>query len=123
VASVTSSYFKYADAAILVFAYDGWESFAGLSQHLVEIVSNAEKAKIFLCGNKSDLVKETASTSCNLFFILFLWMFCCFSCFLLFCFFVYHLSKYQNLHLLKFLVLCIFYTKPLSIVFIFSNDF
>uniref|UniRef100_A0A915I9T9 Uncharacterized protein n=1 Tax=Romanomermis culicivorax TaxID=13658 RepID=A0A915I9T9_ROMCU len=58
VASVTTSYFKYADGAILVFAYDGWESFSALSQHVIEIVASAEKAKIFLCGNKCDLLKE-----------------------------------------------------------------
>ncbi|KAL0273480.1 UNVERIFIED_CONTAM: hypothetical protein PYX00_006134 [Menopon gallinae] len=43
VASVTSSYYKFAEAAIL---------------HLLDIVAYAENAKIFLCGNKSDLVVD-----------------------------------------------------------------
>ncbi|KAJ6646183.1 Lipase member H-A, partial [Pseudolycoriella hygida] len=55
VASVTSSYYKFAEAAILVFALDNLPSFHALSQHMLDIVSYAENAKIFLCGNKSDL--------------------------------------------------------------------
>jgi Ras-related protein Rab-6A len=59
VASITSSYYKFAEAAILVFSLDNAASFHILSQHLLEIVTYAENAKIFLCGNKSDL--ETIS--------------------------------------------------------------
>ncbi|XP_034947852.1 probable Ras-related protein Rab7 [Chelonus insularis] len=55
VASVTSSYYKFAEAAILVFALDNSTSFHLLSQHLLDIVTYAENAKIFLCGNKSDV--------------------------------------------------------------------
>lgn len=55
VASVTSSYYKFAEAAILVFALDNVASFHALSQHMLDIVSYAENAKIVLCGNKSDL--------------------------------------------------------------------
>lgn len=55
VASLTSSYFKFADAAILVFAFDNVSSFHSLSQHILDIVTYAENAKIFICGNKSDL--------------------------------------------------------------------
>lgn len=55
VASVTSSYYKFAEAAILVFALDNATSFHLLSQHLLDIVTYAENAKIFLCGNKNDL--------------------------------------------------------------------
>ncbi|CAH2104567.1 unnamed protein product [Euphydryas editha] len=55
IASVTSSYYKYAEAAILVFSLDNSSSFHILSQHLLDIVTYAENAKIFLCGNKSDL--------------------------------------------------------------------
>lgn len=58
VASVTSSYYKFAEGAILVFALDNASSFHALSQHLLDIVSYAETAKIFLCGNKSDLEKD-----------------------------------------------------------------
>jgi len=54
VASVTSSYYKFSEAAILVFALDDSDSFNTLSQHLLEVVAYAENAKIFLCGNKSD---------------------------------------------------------------------
>lgn len=54
VASVTSSYYKFAEGAILVFALDNASSFHALSQHLLDIVSYAENAKIFLCGNKMD---------------------------------------------------------------------
>ncbi|KOB66303.1 Rab7, partial [Operophtera brumata] len=55
IASVTSSYYKFAEAAILVFSLDNSSSFHILSQHLLDIVTYAENAKIFLCGNKSDL--------------------------------------------------------------------
>ncbi|XP_015519544.1 uncharacterized protein RabX6 [Neodiprion pinetum] len=55
VASITSSYYKFAEAAILVFSLDNPTSFHLLSQHLLDIVTYAENAKIFLCGNKSDL--------------------------------------------------------------------
>lgn len=55
IASVTSSYYKFAEAAILVFSLDNVSSFHVLSQHLLDIVTYAENAKIFLCGNKSDL--------------------------------------------------------------------
>ncbi|XP_046999218.1 ras-related protein Rab-30 isoform X2 [Schistocerca americana] len=59
VASITSSYYKFAEAAILVFALDNAASFHVLSQHLLDIVTYAENAKIFLCGNKSDLEGHT----------------------------------------------------------------
>merc|ERR1719427_1070890 len=54
VASITSSYYKYSEAAILVFALDNPDTFHILSQHLLDIVTYAENAKIFLCGNKYD---------------------------------------------------------------------
>lgn len=63
VASITSSYYKFAEAAILVFALDNATSFHVLSQHLLDIVTYAENAKIFLCGNKSDLVGDIAQIS------------------------------------------------------------
>lgn len=55
VASITSSYYKFAEAAILVFSLDNAASFHVLSQHLLDVVTYAENAKIFLCGNKEDL--------------------------------------------------------------------
>lgn len=58
VASITSSYYKFAEAAILVFSLDNPASFHVLSQHLLDVVTYAENAKIFLCGNKLDLVSQ-----------------------------------------------------------------
>ena len=58
IASVTSSYYKFAEAAILVFSMDNANSFHSLSQHLVDTTMFAENARIFLCGNKSDLPAE-----------------------------------------------------------------
>lgn len=59
VASVTSSYYKFAEAALLVFALDNPASFHSLSQHMLDVVTYAENAKIFLVGNKSDMESET----------------------------------------------------------------
>jgi GTPase SAR1 family protein len=39
---------------------DNIDSFHALSQHLIEILSYAENAKIFLVGNKSDLRCEVS---------------------------------------------------------------
>ena len=47
-ASITSSYYKYSEAAILVFALDRPDTFHVLSQYLLDIVTYAENAKIFL---------------------------------------------------------------------------
>lgn len=58
IASVTSSYYKFAEAAILVFDSSNINSFHSLSQHLVDITMFAENAKIYLCRNKSDLTPE-----------------------------------------------------------------
>ncbi|KAB0798405.1 hypothetical protein PPYR_09398 [Photinus pyralis] len=58
IASITSSYYKFAEAAIIVFSLDNSASFHSLSQHLLDVVTYAESAKIFLCGNKSDLEGE-----------------------------------------------------------------
>ncbi|RWS26686.1 ras-related protein Rab-30-like protein 1 [Leptotrombidium deliense] len=55
VASITNSYYKFAEAAVLVFSLNSIDSFHCLSQHLLEILSLAENAKIFLVGNKCDL--------------------------------------------------------------------
>ncbi|KAK9888929.1 hypothetical protein WA026_001149 [Henosepilachna vigintioctopunctata] len=63
VASITSSYYKFSEAAILVFSLDNPSSFHTLSQHLLDIVTYAETAKIFLCGNKTDLVTEPPQIS------------------------------------------------------------
>ncbi|XP_040565665.1 ras-related protein Rab-30-like [Lepeophtheirus salmonis] len=55
IGSITSSYYKFSKAAILVYALDCPDTFHLLSQHLLDIVMNAENAMIFLCGNKFDL--------------------------------------------------------------------
>lgn len=61
VASITTSYFKNADAVLLVFGYDALESFNMLSHHLLEVLTHAESAKIFLCGNKMDIRAKDGS--------------------------------------------------------------
>jgi len=66
VASITSSYYKYSEAAILVFALDNPDSFHILSQHILDIVTYAENAKIFLCGNKFDLKSRIAVTDSDI---------------------------------------------------------
>ena len=58
VASITSSYYKFSEAAVLVFSLDNPDSFNVLSQHLLDVVTYAENAKIFLCGNKYDLKSD-----------------------------------------------------------------
>lgn len=51
------------DAALLVFSLNSLESFHCISQHLLEILSLAENAKIFLVCNKSDLSPYEVSDS------------------------------------------------------------
>jgi Ras-related protein Rab-6A len=68
IASVTSSYYKFAEAAILVFAMDNIASFHSLSQHLVDVTMFAENARIFLCGNRSDLPAEVTDDDINQFY-------------------------------------------------------
>ena len=59
IASVTSSYYKFAEFAILVYSLDSLASFHSLSQHLLDVVTYAENAKIFLVGNKADVHKDS----------------------------------------------------------------
>lgn len=66
VASITSSYYKYSEAAILVFALDNPDTFHILSQHLLDIVTYAENAKIFLCGNKYDMKARISITDSDM---------------------------------------------------------
>ncbi|KAI1286054.1 Ras-related protein RABD2b [Halotydeus destructor] len=54
VSSITSSYYKFAKAALLVYSLNNIESFHCLSQHLL-ILSMAEVSQVFLIGNKTDL--------------------------------------------------------------------
>jgi len=62
VATVTSSYYKFSEAAILVYSVDNADSFNSLAQHLLEVASFAENAKIFLCGNKTDLSPDLVTS-------------------------------------------------------------
>jgi len=48
---------------MLVFSLNSLESFHCLSQHLLEILSLAENAKIFLVGNKMDLQPHEVTDS------------------------------------------------------------
>ena len=66
VASITSSYYKFSEAAILVFSMDNPDSFNVLSQHLLDVVTYAENAKIFLCGNKYDLKNDICITDADM---------------------------------------------------------
>jgi GTPase SAR1 family protein len=65
VASITFSYYKFAQAAILVFSLDNAASFQVLSQHLLDIVTYAENANMFLCGNKADIEGLTPQVTKN----------------------------------------------------------
>lgn len=66
VASITSSYYKFAEGAILVFSLDNPDTFNILSQHLLDIVTYAENSKIFLCGNKYDLKSQVQVTDADM---------------------------------------------------------
>ncbi|KAH3778465.1 hypothetical protein DPMN_179924 [Dreissena polymorpha] len=61
---IGQSYYRGAHAALLCYSMTNKETFAILSQYILDIVMNAEGAKIFLCGNfadceSSDRVNET----------------------------------------------------------------
>ena len=58
--TLSSSYFQRASAAILCYSLVDRESFGIMSQHILDTVMQTQTAKIFLCGNKLDLVSETA---------------------------------------------------------------
>lgn len=58
---------NFTEAALLVFSLDSIESFHCLSQHLLEILSLAESAKLFLVGNKCDLPHEVTDSDIDLF--------------------------------------------------------
>ncbi|CDW59691.1 GTP binding protein ypt7 [Trichuris trichiura] len=63
VATVTSSYFKFSNGVLLVFAYDAVDSFNNLPQHLLEAITSAERARFFLCGNKIDLYPNGSTSA------------------------------------------------------------
>ena len=51
---IGSSYYRGAHAALLCYNSNNKETFTILSQYILDIVMNAEGAKIFLCGNMAD---------------------------------------------------------------------
>ena len=51
---IGSSYYRGAQAALLCYSVNNKETFTILSQYILDIVMNAEGAKIFLCGNMVD---------------------------------------------------------------------
>ena len=57
-ATMSSSYFQSANAAIVCFALDSRESFGLISQHLLDAVMHSNTAKIFVCGNKLDVTEN-----------------------------------------------------------------
>jgi small GTP-binding protein len=60
--SLNSSFYKYSSLAILVYSIDNKRSFENLNNWLNEIKSNNNKdIKIFLIGNKIDLINREVS--------------------------------------------------------------
>lgn len=55
IGSISNSYYKFSDAVLLVFARNNLDSFNCLSQHLLEVLSLAENAKLYLVSNKADI--------------------------------------------------------------------
>lgn len=53
---IGSSYYRGSHAALLCYSVNNKDSFTILSQYILDIVMNAEGAKIFLCGNMTDQV-------------------------------------------------------------------
>lgn len=55
IGSISNSYYKFSEAVLLVFARNNIDSFNCLTQHLLEVLSFAENAKLYLVSNKVDL--------------------------------------------------------------------
>lgn len=55
IGSIGNSYYKFSDAALLVFARNNIDSFNCLTQHLLEVLSFGENAKLYLVSNKVDV--------------------------------------------------------------------
>lgn len=55
IGSISNSYYKFSEAVLLVFARNNIDSFNCLTQHLLEALSLAENAKLYLVSNKVDL--------------------------------------------------------------------
>ena len=54
-ATLSSSYFQGASAAVLCYSTTDRQSFNVVSQHILDIIMHSSTARIFLCGNKIDL--------------------------------------------------------------------
>ncbi|KAK3610370.1 hypothetical protein CHS0354_008646 [Potamilus streckersoni] len=63
---IGSSYYRGANAALLCYSMRNKDSFTILSQYILDIVMNAEGAKIFLCGNFADCTGENCVTKANI---------------------------------------------------------
>lgn len=61
IGSIGNSYYKSAEAALLVFARNNIDSFNCLTQHLLEVLSFGENAKLYLVSNKVDLNDQEVS--------------------------------------------------------------
>lgn len=61
IGSIGNSYYKSAEAALLVFARNNIDSFNCLTQHLLEVLSFGENAKLYLVSNKVDVNDEEVS--------------------------------------------------------------
>lgn len=55
IGSIGNSYYKSSEVALLVFARNNIDSFNCLTQHLLEVLSFGESAKLYLVSNKVDL--------------------------------------------------------------------
>lgn len=61
IGSIGNSYYKSAEAALLVFARNNIDSFNCLTQHLLEVLSFGENAKLYLVSNKVDINDQEVS--------------------------------------------------------------
>lgn len=61
IGSIGNSYYKSSQAALLVFARNNVDSFNCLTQHLLEVLSFGENAKLYLVSNKVDINDEEVS--------------------------------------------------------------
>lgn len=55
IGSISNSYYKFSEAVLLVFCKNNLDSFNCVTQHLLEVLSLAENAKLYLVSNKADL--------------------------------------------------------------------
>lgn len=62
IGSIGNSYYKSAEAALLVFARNNIDSFNCLTQHLLEVLSFGENAKLYLVSNKVDIDDQEVSS-------------------------------------------------------------